>query len=140
MRRFLVVANQTLGGDALLRRVREAVSWGPSSFHLLVPATHVRHQLTWTEGEAQAVARHRLEEGIARFEAEGFNVSGEVGDANPMLAIADALRAGEFDEVILSTLPVGVSRWVRMDLPTRVHRRFGLPVTHVIADAELQTS
>jgi hypothetical protein len=140
MRRFLVVANQTLGGDALLRRVREAVSWGPSSFHLLVPATPVRHQLTWTEGEAQAVARQRLDEGLARFETEGFNVSGEVGDANPMLAIADALRDGNFDEVILSTLPVGVSRWVRMDLPSRVHRRFGLPVTHVIADTELQTS
>ena len=140
MRRFLVVANQTLGGDALVRRAREAVSWGPASFHLVVPATPVRHQLTWTEGEAQAVARHRLDDGVARFAAEGFEVSGEIGDANPMLAIGDALRTNAFDEVIISTLPAGVSRWIRMDLPARVQRRFGLPVTHVIAQPELQTS
>jgi hypothetical protein len=136
MRSILVVANQTLGGDALTRRMRDAVVAEPCRFHLAVPATPTGHMLTWSEGEAHVVAQRRLDDALRRLEQEGFSVTGEVSDPNPMLAITDALRHDRYDEVILSTLPVGVSRWVRLDLPSRIRRRFGVKLTHVVADAE----
>jgi len=132
MRRYLVVANQTLGGDALLQRIREIISWGPCAFHLVVPATHGKDHLTYSEGEAWALAEQRLQEGITQFRLEGADVTGNVGDASPMLAIADAIRDQSYDEVILSTFPPSISRWMRLDLPRRVKRRYGLPVTHLI--------
>jgi hypothetical protein len=63
-------------------------------------------------------------------------VTGEVGDASPMQAIADAVRHQRFDEMILSTFPASVSRWVKLDLPQRVKRRYGLPVTHVVTEPQ----
>jgi hypothetical protein len=132
MHRYLVVANQTLGGETLLQQIREAMSWGSCEFHLVVPATPGKDHLTYTEGEARALADHRLHDGLARFRAEGAAVTGAVGDASPMLAIADALREQTYDEVILSTFPPSISRWLKLDLPQRVKRRYGLPVTHVV--------
>ena len=136
MRRYLVVANQTLGGEALLQQIRETMSWGACAFHLVVPATPGKDHLTYTEGEARALAEHTLHDGLARFRAEGAVVTGAVGDASPILAIADALREQTFEEVILSTFPPSISRWMRLDLPRRVKRRFGLPVTHVVTQPE----
>jgi hypothetical protein len=136
MRHYLVVANQTLGGEALLRQIREAMSLGSCEFHLVVPATPAHDHLTYTEGEARALAESRLQDGLARLRAEGAEVTGAVGDASPVLAIADAIRERPFDEVILSTFPPSISRWVKLDLPQRVRRRYGLPVTHVVAQPE----
>lgn len=136
MRRVLVVANQTLGGSHLLEEVRRTLAAGPCRFHVVVPATPPQDHAVWTEGEATAVARERLEAALERFQAMGAEAEGEVGDADPILAIADALADREVDEVILSTLPPGISRWMRLDLPSRVERRFHLPVTHVVAEAE----
>jgi hypothetical protein len=133
MRRILVVANQTLGGEPLWREIRACRSAGPSSFHVVVPATPVSEHGTWTEGKAKAVAGERLERMLASLRAEGAAVSGEVGDANPLLAIDDALRHQEIDEIIISTLPPGISRWLRQDLVHRAARRFDRPVTHVVA-------
>ncbi len=136
MRRYLVVANQTLGGGALLSRLRSIAQEGPASFHILVPATHPQKQWTWTEGKATAIARRRLEEALDRFGSLGAEVTGSVGTERPVDAIHDALRGGEFDEIVLSTLPPGPSRWLRQDLPSRVARAFDVPVTHVIGEAE----
>jgi GABA permease len=136
MRHYLVVANQTLGGEALLSHIREAMSLGACAFHLVVPATPAKDHLTYTEGEARALAESRLDEGLARLRAEGAMVTGEVGDASPMQAIADAVRHQRFDEMILSTFPASVSRWVKLDLPQRVKRRYGLPVTHVVTEPQ----
>jgi hypothetical protein len=135
MRRYLVVANQTLGGAALGAKVREAMAAGECSFHIVVPATRPRDHLTWTEGEAIAVARERLEAALAWFKRMGAPATGDVGDANPMFAINDALLSQRFDEIIISTLPPGLSRWLKRDLPARVERRSGLPVTHVVGEA-----
>ncbi|MGH2686268.1 MAG: hypothetical protein ACRDJP_12450, partial [Actinomycetota bacterium] len=66
----------------------------------------------------------------------GAEVIGGVGDANPLQAIGDVLRDWSFDEVVLSTLPAGASRWLRQDLPHRVERQFKLPVTHVVGEPE----
>lgn len=137
MRRYLVVANQTLGGEPLLAELRRCCQGGAASFHVVVPATHPKDQWTWTEGEANAVARDRLERALERFRELGTEeVTGEVGSARPVEAIGDALRDGDFDGIVLSTLPAGVSKWLNQDLPSRVERSFDLPVTHVIVEAE----
>lgn len=132
MRHYLVVANQTLVGEPLAAKVRELMGAGPCQFYLLVPATHPQHHATWTEGGATAIATRRLDEALVRLRAIGAEVEGHVGDARPMDAVGDAIRAGpDFDAIVLSTLPPGVSRWLRQDLPHRLERTFGLPIIHV---------
>ena len=134
MRRYLVVANQTLAGEQLLAKVREAIAQGPSAFHVLVPATPSNEHLTWTEGEARSIADKNLQAALLRFREVGADVTGEIGTASPVDAIGNTLREGTFDEIILSTLPLGVSRWLKQDLPHRVERSFNLPVTHVVGE------
>jgi hypothetical protein len=136
MRRYLVVANQTLGGEHLVEKVREALAAGQCRFHVVVPATPPADHLTWTEGEARAIAERRLDRALDRFRALGAVADGEVGDPSPMQAIGDVLRQESFDEIILSTLPPGASRWLKLDLPHRAERSFNLPVTHVIAEVQ----
>jgi cell pole-organizing protein PopZ len=136
MRRYLVVANQTLGGEHLAEKVRACLAVGPSRFHILVPATQPNDHAVWTEGEAQAIATRRLERALARFRELGAEAEGEIGDEAPLQAIADAVRERDFDEIILSTLPPGLSRWLRQDLPHRVERTFEVTVSHVIGEPE----
>jgi DNA-binding transcriptional LysR family regulator len=136
MARYLIVANQTLSGELLLERVRQLLSEAPCSFHVVVPATHTRDHAFYTEGASHAVATKRLEAALARFRTAGAQVSGEVGDASPMLAVRDALTAGGYDGVILSTLAPGASRWLKQDLPHRLERTFGVPVTHLTGHYE----
>lgn len=133
MRRYLVVANQTLGGAHLVDVLRDLVSDGSCRLHVVVPATPVNQQWVHTEGEAIAVAQERLQRALTRFAELGADVSGQVGDERPLDAIGDALREDDYDAIVLSTLPAGVSRWIGMDLPHRVERAFDVPVTHVVA-------
>jgi nucleotide-binding universal stress UspA family protein len=140
MRRYLVVANQTLGGEHLKAKVRECMAAGDCTFTIVVPATPPADHLTWTESQAQEMAEQRLAEALARFREMGATVDGVVGDPRPMQAIIDAVETQPFDEIILSTLPPGLSRWLRQDLPTRVASRIPLPVTHVIAEQETATT
>jgi hypothetical protein len=135
MRRYLVVSNQTLGSEALFEKVRSCLDAGPCRFHVVVPATHTHDHLTWTEGRDQALARMRLEAALDRLRDLGADVDGEVGDPRPLDAIADALRdQPPFHEIVLVTLPPGLSRWLHQDLPHRAERRFALPITHVVAE------
>jgi hypothetical protein len=136
MRRYLVVANQTLGGVHLLRTVGECVAEGACRFHLLIPATAVCRQLLWVEGDAEEVACRRLDAGLACLRAQGVAVTGEVGDADPLEAVQEVLGREEIDEIIVSTLPTGLSRWVRQDLPGRLARLTGLRVRHVVGSLE----
>lgn len=133
MRRYLIVANQTLGGPPLAGKVQELMAEGPCRFHVVVPATHPHQHMTWTEGEAVVIARHRLDEALDRLRALGADVDGDVGDGRPVDAVGDAIRASAepFDAILLSTLPPGVSRWLNQDLPHRLQRAFGLPIIHV---------
>jgi hypothetical protein len=135
-RRILVVANQTACGDELLELVKTRLSIGPCHFTLLVPATPPHEHATWTEGEARSIARRRMDEALARFRAAGADADGVVGDPNPVRAIDDVLIDQPFDEIILSTLPSGVSRWLKLDLPHRVEQRFELPVTTLISQQQ----
>lgn len=124
MRRYLIVANQTLVSEELLAKARASIDSGPCTFYIVVPATHTKSGLTWTEGEARSLAGARLEDALARFERLGAEVGGEVGDEDPLLAISDVLLSQPFDELILSTLPPGRSRWIKHDVPHRVERAF----------------
>ena len=136
MDRYLVVANQTLVGDPLLATIRELTRSGPCTFRVVVPATRLPGR-TWTEGDAREAALARLHAALTRFGEAGADATGDVADANPMLAIEDAIRDdGPFDRIVLSTLPPGASRWLRLDLPHRVESVFGIPVHHVIGEAE----
>jgi hypothetical protein len=139
LRRYLIVANQTFASDQLVEKVQDVLAAGPAKFHLVVPATPTREHLIWTEGAAHEVAERNLEAAIALFSELGAEVDGEVGDANPIEAIHGALRGQSFDEIILSTLPLGLSRWVKQDLPHRVRRVFGLPVSHVVGESTPST-
>jgi hypothetical protein len=139
-RRILLVANQTAGGAELKREIRRRISEGPCVFVLVVPATPPSEHATWEEGEARDIARRRMESAVTEMRRMGAEITGVVGDASPVLAINDALIEQPCDEIILSTLPPGVSRWLKRDLPHRVEQRFHMPVTTVIGDREAATT
>jgi hypothetical protein len=132
--RVLVVANRTAATPALLDAVRERAARGPCTFTLLVP-NPVRGIDRVTDPED-----HALDEGEAVLElalpllerAAGGSVEGIVGDPEPLAAIQDAVNLHGFDEIIISTLPTRVSRWLRLDLPHKA-AGLGLPVTTVTA-------
>lgn len=132
--RVLVVANRTAATPALLERVRRRAQLGPASFHLVVPATpRGLHRIVDPEVTGREEAQANLELALPLLgEAAGTALTGEVGDADPLAAIQDALHSQAFDEIIISTLPSRVSRWMHIDLPSKA-RGLGLPVTHVQA-------
>lgn len=136
MRRYLVVANQTLAGRHLVAEVRRRIKEGPCRFHLVVPATPPHLHMTWTEGEARAIAQERLDQAVFELSELGAEAAGEVGAERALDAILDVVRREPFDEILLSTLPSGLSRWLHQDLPHRVERLTGLPVTHLVAETE----
>lgn len=135
MVRYLVVGNQTLGSQTLLARLRRARERGECSFHVLVPASQAGGTWTWTEGGDRAAAEAGLKEFLDGLRALGVEATGEVGDADPVVAIGDFLtrEPESVDEIILSTLPPGMSRWLGQDVPRRVERAFRVPLTHVVA-------
>jgi hypothetical protein len=133
MYRILVVANETLEAAHLLDEVRrklEAAADGDGAIHLVVPASHGRR--AWTEGGARAEAQFRLDDGMIAFKELGAEVTGEIGDPSPVLAVSDALIAQRYDEIVFSTLPPGASRWLKQDAVSRIRRTFpAVPLTHV---------
>ena len=131
-RRVLIVANRTAASDKLLEAVRQRAQAGPATFHLLVPATpRGLHRVVDPEVAGRQEAAAQLELALEHLrEAAGGDVTGHVGDADPRAAISDALHERDADEIIISTLPRRLSRWVHLDLPSKV-RGMGKPVTHV---------
>lgn len=137
MARYLIVAHQTAGGPELRAALRDRIQQDPDAeFSLLIPATPVEHLASWTRGESRTVANEAGELAREVLGAEGIEVSGiEVGDPNPVYAVADAFNRGErWDEVIVSTLPIGASRWVKLDVVSRIEREVEVPVVHVVAE------
>jgi hypothetical protein len=133
--RVLIVANRTAATEGLLEAVRQRAQVdGPVTFHLLVPATpRGLHRVVDPEVAGREEATAQLEHALEHLrEAAGADVTGHVGDADPMAAISDTLHEREVDEIIISTLPRRLSRWMRLDLPSKV-RGMGKPVTHVEA-------
>lgn len=140
MRRYLIVAHRTLGAQELHQRVQEIAAEAPVAFHLLVPVTHpdpADH--AWTEREVMARARERLANGIDGLRAHGIEATGEIGDVNPIFAVSQLLRRGEhFDGVLLSTLPPGHSRWLKLDVANRLSRETETPVEIIVSRTPAQ--
>jgi hypothetical protein len=131
-RAVLIVANRTASTERLLETVRARAAIGPATFHLLVPATpRGLHRVVDPEVTGRQEAESQLIRALDHLrDAAGGEVSGHVGDADPMAAIADTLNERAVDEIIISTLPHRLSRWMHLDLPSKV-RGFGKPVTHI---------
>lgn len=132
--RVLIVANRTAATEPLLEAVRRRAQAGPARFHLLVPATpRGLHRVVDPEvaGREEAEAQLTIALELLR-EAAGSEVTGHVGSADPMAAIADVIYDRRVHEIILSTLPRRLSRWMHLDLPSKL-RGMNIPVTHVEA-------
>ena len=132
--RVLVVAHKTAATPALLDAVRERAARGDASFTLLVPkSVHGLDRVADPEDVSVDEAQQMLELALPLLEeAAGAPVEGMVGDSSPLMAIEDAVNAHGFDEIIISTLPARVSRWLRLDLVHKLNG-LGLPVTTVTA-------
>jgi hypothetical protein len=131
---ILVVAHRTAATAGLADAVRHRASVGPANFTLLVPRTaHGLHRVADPEDQDESEARKTLERALPILsEAAGSPVEGIIGDPTPLTAIEDAVNSRHFDEIILSTLPARVSKWLHLDLPSKVSG-LGLPVTTVTA-------
>ncbi len=132
--RVLVVAHKTAATPALLDAVRERAARGPARFTLLVPnAAHGLHRVVDPEDQESSEVDQVMALALPLLhEAAGGPVEAIVGDASPLDAIQDAVNVRGFDEIIISTLPARVSRWMKLDLPSKLGG-LGLPVTTVTA-------
>ena len=124
-RRVLIVANRTAATPTLLDHVKRLAGERPSVFSLLIPDAPTSEHTDWT-----------LELALPLLErAAGGPVEGLTGQEDPFEAISRAVADGEYDEIVISTLPRRVSKWLRRDLPQRVEA-LGVPVTVVTPDQE----
>jgi hypothetical protein len=134
--RVLIVAKRTAATPALIEAVRRRAASGPCRFTLLVPrSSHGLGKLTSAEASESDIneSEAALELAVPLLEdAAGMEIGSMIGDPDPLAAIQDAVNRQGFDEIILSTLPAHVSRWLKLDLPSKV-QGLGLPVTHVEA-------
>jgi hypothetical protein len=138
-KRILVIANETVGGAAL----REAIKSKSEGFRVEVlvvcPALNspIRH---WASDEdaARAAAQDRLDASLGRLREVGISARGEIGDAEPLQAMEDALRTFGPDELIISTHPEGRSHWLERGIVEQARERFAVPITHVVVDLEAE--
>lgn len=135
MRRYLVVADETVGGKPLLDEIGSRHRKGPSHFRVMVPASIPREGMTWSESEARGLAEDRLSRVLNLLEEMGIQAVGSLADADPFLAIQDTLRQEQFDEVILST-PSKRSGWLKPDLPGKIRASVAVPVTYIQGERE----
>ena len=144
--RYLIVANQTIGGEQLTAKLDELVSAGPSALRFLVPVTDSEGTQQWdyppidryipdAHRIARVLAEGRLEHELTRLRRSGIEASGEVVDALPVSRAQALLHELRFDGVVVSTLPRRLSRWLIWDLPHRIASVSDVPVTHVEGNA-----
>ena len=131
MRTYLIVANQTLASEALTDVIHARLADGPIRAIVVAPRERVGGLLTSNETASHAAAQDRVDEIVARLQALGSEASGEVGDPDPVQAVKDAMREQPVDEIIVSTLPKGLSRWLGEDVPSRLRDAVGVPLTVV---------
>lgn len=134
MQSVLVVANQTAESEELLNALRERAERGDCEFTVLIPATP--HGIKWAanmyaDDGAEEAKGHR-DAMVDRMRGAGIEVKDTiVGDPDPLAAIEDACNMGSYDELIVSTLPHRVSKWLHLDLPRKAGHATGLPVTSI---------
>jgi hypothetical protein len=138
-RRILVIANETVGGEALRDVIREKSEGYREQVLVVCPALNspLRH---WASDEdpARREAQERLGRSLSRLAELGISARGEVGDSEPLQAIEDALRTFGPDEVIISTHPEGRSHWLEKGVVRGARQRFAVPITHVVVDLEAE--
>lgn len=127
--KLLVIANRTVDSDEVRDAIVERASAGPLEVTLVAPASSG----TGSAAERRRQTAERLQRAVESLQRAGLSVTGVVGDPDPMLAVQDVWDPRLFDEVLVATLPPGVSRWMAGDLPGRVERFTGARVTRVVA-------
>ena len=139
-RRILVVANETVGGSTLRECILSKSEGHRAKVLIVTPALNspLKHWVS-DEDDARAAAQQRLDASLARLAEQGVPARGEVGDAEPLQAIEDALRTFGADEMIISTHPEGRSHWLEQGLVTKARERFAVPITHVVVDLAAET-
>jgi bacterioferritin len=140
---LLVLANQTAASPELAGAVREILGTNPDTeFVLLVPATPVEDLLDWQDADGETIAKRTAQAAKEQLEKAGAKVVRmEVGDASPVTAIENELQhhQDKYDGIVICTLALQRSRWVALDQPRRIERRFKLPVKHVVAHSVTMT-
>ena len=136
-RRILVIANETVGGEELLRLLRTKSEGVREQVLVVCPAlnSQVRHWASDEDG-ARAAAQERLDASLAQLQGHGVVARGEVGDGDPLQAIEDALRTFGADEIVISTHPEGRSNWLERNVVGAARERFDVPITHVVVDLD----
>jgi hypothetical protein len=136
-RRILVVANETVGGQKLRSMIEERSRGIRTEVLVCTPALNSRLRF-WASDEdsARIAAQERLDASLDRLRSDGIDASGEVGDANPLQAMEDALRTFGADEIIISTHPEGRSHWLERGVVEQARERFTVPITHVVVDLD----
>jgi hypothetical protein len=139
--RILVIANETVAGRKLRDAIRSAAEGYRANVLVVSPAlnTPLRHWAS-DEDDARAAAEERLRRSIAELEQLGISARGEVGDADPVQAIEDALRTFGPDQIIISTHPEGRSNWLERGVVSSARERFAVPLTHVVVDLEAESA
>jgi nucleotide-binding universal stress UspA family protein len=137
--RILVIANETVGGGPLRDEIHRRSEGYDEQVLVVVPALNslVRHWAS-DEDNARVQAQERLNASLARLREAGLDAKGEVGDAEPLQAMEDALRLFGPDEIIISTTPKGRSNWLERGIVEAARERFAVPVTHVVVDLEAE--
>jgi hypothetical protein len=138
-RRILVVANETVDGTVLHEAIRFRARNVGGEVLVVVPAldTRLRHWMPDGDG-ARGDAEQRLARSLDRFRAAGIRARGQIGDSDPLQAIADALLVFAADEIVIATHPERRSEWLARDLVARARARFDAPVLHIVVDLERQ--
>ena len=131
---ILVLANETIGGAALLDAIRERHAQGDARFHVVVPLTRPKHGNVIYDEAVRDSAQVRVDLALAFMRGEGIDGDGEVGDSDPLNAATDAIAHYGIDEIIVSTLPAKSSGWMKRDLIEALEDQTGLPVNHVVVD------
>ena len=139
VRRILVVANETVGGEPLREEIRRKSEGQEEQVLVITPALNSPLKY-WASDEdgARVQAQQRLDASLARLRELGVDATGEIGDAEPLQAIEDALRLFGADEIIISTHPPGRSNWLEKGIVEGARERFSVPITHVVVDLEAE--
>ena len=133
MANVLVVANRTAECEELQQALKDRAEKGDDvKFTLVVPSAHGFAKAAGSD-EGIPEAQGHVDAAVKKLREAGLEVEGRLGDPDPVAAVADAANAESFDEVIVSTLPTHLSKWLRLDLPSKAAHATGLPVTHVVA-------
>ena len=138
--KVLVVANRTAGSEELLSALRERAEESPAEFHLVVPASPRGASWAFDMHSGHDAAEHDLEGALQRIRDLGLEADGEVGDPDPVAAVSDSSQTGTYDEVIVSTLPKHLSKWLKLDVASKVAHSTGLPVKHVEAHSTAEST